>query len=141
MLSATNHDTPAFHTRSSTAQCNITEYLTLQPTTDTVMPDITKVTDPLTEDKLQALPQMQRTDPFCKCISKHLSNGKAPKHEADLFLYVKGLLHKPVTDSHQKFLALVIPKTWKYTVLLKGHDKLGYQGAIYTYYLINHQYY
>ena len=67
---------------------------------------------PLTEDRLQALQQMQRTDPFCKCISKHLSNGKAPKHEADLFLHVKGLLYKHVTDSKQKFLALVIPKAW-----------------------------
>ena len=64
------------------------EDLTLQPMTDTVTPDITKVADkpdavskPLTEDKLQALLQMQRTDPFCKCIFKCLSNGKASKHE------------------------------------------------------------
>ena len=61
MLSTINHDGPAFHTGSRTAQCNITEDLTLQPMTDTVTPDITKVTDTpdatpelLTEDKLQA---------------------------------------------------------------------------------------
>ena len=49
------------------------------------MPDMTSTSDPtpkpLTADLLEALLQMQKTDPFCKCISKHPSNGKAPKHE------------------------------------------------------------
>ena len=86
MLSATNHDGPTFHTRRRTAQYNITEDLTSQPKSDTVTPDITTITDtpdampkPLTKDTLQALLQMQRTDPFCKHISKYLSNGKAYK--------------------------------------------------------------
>ena len=103
------------------------------------MPDITKVTDTpdampksLTEDRLQALLQMQRTDPFCKCISKDLSNGIAPNHEADLFLHIKGLLYKYFTDSKHKFLALVILKVWKYTVLMEAHDKLGHQGDTHT---------
>ena len=82
MLSATNTDGPAFHTRSRTAQCNITENPTLQPQSDAVTPNVTDTpsTTPklLTTDKLQALLQMQRTDPFCKHISKHLSNGKHP---------------------------------------------------------------
>ena len=72
MPTATNHNGPTFHTRSRTAQHKITEDLTPQPKTDTVTPDITKVTDTpdailklLTEDRLQALLQMQRTDPFC----------------------------------------------------------------------------
>ena len=84
---------------------------------------------------------MQRTDPFCKCISKCLSNRKAPKHKADLFLHVKGLLYKHVTDSNQIFLALVIPKAWKCTVLVEAHDKLGHQGATHTYCLRKCQYY
>ena len=42
MLSATNHDELAFHTRSRTAQSNMTEHLTPHPTTDTTTPDITK---------------------------------------------------------------------------------------------------
>ena len=41
MLTATNQDRPAFHTRSRTAQHIITEYLTPQPKTDTVTPGIT----------------------------------------------------------------------------------------------------
>ena len=45
MLTATNHDRPAFNTRSRTAQHNITEDLTPQPKADTVTPDITTVTD------------------------------------------------------------------------------------------------
>ena len=148
VLSATIYDGPSFHTRSRTAQCNIMEDLTPQPKTDTVTPDIITVTEmpkatpkPLTEDRLHALLQMQRTDPFCKHISTHLSNGKAPKHEADLFLNIKGLLYKHVKDSNQKFLALVIPKAWKYTVLMEAHDKLGHQGATCIYCLIKHQYY
>ena len=84
---------------------------------------------------------MQRTDPFFKCISKHLSNRKATKHDADLFLHIKGLLYKHVTDSNQKFLALVIPKAWKYTVLMGAHDNLGHKGATHAYCLIKCQYY
>ena len=40
---------------------------------------------------LQALLQMQKTDPFCKRISKHLFNGKGPQHETDLFTHLRGL--------------------------------------------------
>ena len=96
---------------------------------------------PLTEDGLQALLQMQRTDPFCKCISKHLTNWKAPKHEVNLFLHIKWLLYKHVTDSNQKFLALVIPKAWEYTVFMEAHDKVGHQGATHTYCFIKCQFY
>ena len=118
MISATNHDVPTFHTIHRTTQHNIAEDLTPQLETNTFTPDITKITDTpdamaklLTEDRLQTLLQMQMTDPFCKCISKHLSNGKAPNHEADLFLHIKGLLYKHVTDSNQKFLGSCHTKT------------------------------
>ena len=69
-----------------------------------------------------------------------MSNGKAPKHKADFFLHVKGLLYKHVTDSNEKFLVLIIPKAWKYTVLVQAHDKLGHQGATWTYCLIKCHY-
>ena len=96
---------------------------------------------PLTEDRLYTLLQMQRTDPFCKHISKHLSNEKAQKYKADLFSHIKGLLYKCFMHSNQKFLALVTPKAWKYTVLMEAHEKLGHQGATCTYCLIKYQYY
>ena len=145
MLSATNLDAPAFNTRRRTAQCNPREDRTSQLQSDAVTPDVTctprTTPKPLTTDRLQALLQMQRTDPLCKHISKYLSNRKAPKHEADLFLHVKGLLYKQVTDSNQKSLALVIPKAWKFTVLVEAHYKLGNQGATHTCSIIKCQYY
>ena len=84
---------------------------------------------------------MQKTNPFCKRISKCLSNGKVPQRKTDLFTHIRGLLYKHITDSGQKFLALVIPKSWKYTILIEVHDKLGHQGNSCTYCLIRCQYY
>ena len=75
---------------------------------------------------------MHKMDAFCKCISKQVTNGKAPKHKADLFTHVKGLLYKHV-DANEKCMALIIPKAWKYMVLVEAHDKLGHQGVICTY--------
>ena len=95
----------------------------------------------LTDDCQDALLQMQCTDPFCKCISKKLLNGKAPHHESDTFTHVKGLLYKHVSDAGKKFLTLVIPKSWKFTVLVEAQDKLGHQGNNCTYCLIKQQYY
>ena len=84
---------------------------------------------------------MQRTDPFCKCISRRLLNGKAPHHEFDTFTHVKGHLYKHIMDAGKKCLALVIPKAWKFTVLMEAHDKLGHQGNSHTCSLIKCQYY
>ena len=44
-------------------------------------------------------------------------------------------------DSGKQFLALVIPKSWKYTVLEEAHDKLGHQGNSRIYCLIKWWYY
>ena len=66
--------------------------------------------------------------------------GKHP-HETELFIHVRGPLYKHITDSVWKLLALVIPKSWKYTVLVKANDKLGCQGNTHTYCLIKQQYY
>ena len=38
-------------------------------------------------------------------------------------------------------MVLIIPKAWKYTVLMEVLDKLGHQGATHTYCLTKHQYY
>ena len=99
MLSTITTDGPAFHTRSQTFKC-LSQDTSPQPG---VTLDVSEPPEPtpksLTADRLQALLQMQKTDAFCKWISKHLSNGKAPQHETDLFIHVKGLLYKYVTDS------------------------------------------
>ena len=111
MLSVSNTDRPAFNTRSQTQQCLAPDTSTAQ---SSITPDIAHqhqilYLNPLTADRLEALLQMQKMDPFCKQISKCLSNGKAPKHETELFTHIRGLLYKHITDSREQFLALVIP--------------------------------
>ena len=44
-------------------------------------------------------------------------------------------------DTGKQFLTLVIPKSWKFTILEEAHDKLGHQGSNRTYCLIKQQYY
>ena len=46
-----------------------------------------------------------------------------------------------MTDAGKKFLTLVIPKSWKFTILVEAHDKLGHQGNNCTYCWIKQQYY
>ena len=136
MLTASVNDEPAFHTRSHTQSTSDST------STSPVMPPshLSQNNNPtpksLTSDRWDTLLQMQQTDPFCKCISKRLLNGKAPHHEADTFTHIQGLLYKHVSDSGKQFLALVIPKSWKFTILVEAHDKLGHQGNNHTYCLI-----
>ena len=141
MLTASFNDGPAYHIRSCTQS---TSDSTSAPHTDTaphMSQDATTTPTSLTADHLDILLQMQRTDPFCKCVSKRLLNGKAPHHEFDTFTHVKGLLYKCITDAGKKFLTLVIPKSWKFTLLVEAHVKLGHQGNSHTYCLIKCQYY
>ena len=143
MLTASSAaDGPPFNTRSCTQHTSPSATSTPHPNiSPQLSQESTTTPKPLTMDRLDALLQMQRTDPFYKHISKHLLNGKAPHHEFDTFTHVKGLLYKHITDSGKQFLALVIPKSWKYTVLVEAHDKLGHQGNSHTNCLIKRQYY
>ena len=141
MLTASVNDGPAFHTRSHTQRTS--DSTSTPPVIP--QPHISQDNNPapksLTADQWDALLQMQHTDPLCKCISKRLLNGKAPHHEADTFTHIRGLLYKNVSDAGKQFLALVIPKSWNFTILVEAHDKLGHQGNNRTYCLIKHQYY
>ena len=83
----------------------------------------------------------QSTDPFCKCIMKRLLNKIAPKHELNTFFIHNGLLYRYASDHSKDFCTLVIPKAWRYTVLVETHDKMGHQGNNRTYSLIKQQYY
>ena len=142
MLTASFTDGPAFHARSHTQHTSLSTTSTPHPNTPPqISQEPTTTPKPLTVDCLDALLQMQRTDPFCKHISIRLLNGKAPHHKFDTFIHVKGLLYKHVTDTGKKFLDLVIPKSWKYTVLVEAHNKLGHQCNSHTYCLIKCQYF
>ena len=88
------------------------------------------------KDCKEVLLQMQKTDPFCKHISKWLLNGKTPYHKADTFIHINDLIYKHAMDSTQKFVALVIPRSWHFTVLIKAHNKLSHQGVNRTYHPI-----
>ena len=105
MLTASHTDGPTFNTRSCTQ--NISPSATPAPHPNIspgISQETTQAPKPLTADKLEALLQMQRTDLFCKHISKQLLNGKAPQHEFDTFTHVKGLLYKHITDSGKNSL-------------------------------------
>ena len=142
LLSVTTTDGPTFNTRNQTHQFLSLDTSTSQPDIILQVPEVTDPTPKsLTADRLEALLQMQNIDPFCKRISKCLLNGNVPQHEMDPFTHVKGLLYKHITDSSQKFFDLVIPKSWKYTVLVEAHDKLGHRTTPHTYCPIKCQYY
>ena len=141
MLTASLIDGPAFHTRSHTQ--SISDPTSAPPAELTlhISQDATPMPKSLTADCLDALLQMQRTDPFCKHISKRLLNGRALHHEFDTFTHVKGLFYKHISDASKQFLVLVILKSWKFTILVEAHDKLGHQGNNCMYCLIKCQYY
>ena len=141
MLTVTHTDGPASNTRSCTKKNSPDTTSTPHPdVSPKISPDTTQTPKPLTVDRLEALLQMQRTDPFSKCISKHLFISKVSQCETDIFTHIKELLYKHVMDSGKQFLVLVIPKSWKYTVLVEAHDKLGHQGNSCSYCLIRKQY-
>ena len=85
--------------------------------------------------------EMQSTNPFCRRIMKRLLNKTAPKHELKTFSLHNGLLYQYASDNSKDFCALVIPKAWKYTILVETHDKMGHQGNNRMYSLIKQQYY
>ena len=90
MLTASVNDGPAFHTRSHTnGTSDSTSTLPVMPQLH-ISQDNNPTPKSLTADQWDALLQMQCTDPFCKCISKRLLNGKAPHHKADTFTH-KGI--------------------------------------------------
>ena len=86
---------------------------------------------------------LQMHQPLTRKMHLHLSllSSKAPSHNFNTFMYIKGLLYKHVMNSDKKFFALVIPKSWHFTILVEAHDKLGHRGVNRTYHLIKHQYY
>ena len=83
-----------------------------------------------------SIKEMQSTHPFCKRIMKRLLNETAPKHELNTFFIHNGLLYRCASDHSKDFCTLVIPKAWRYTILVETHDKMGHQGNNRTYSLI-----
>ena len=80
--------------------------------------------------------EMQSTNPFCKHIMKRLLNKTAQEHELKTFFIHNGLLYRYASDHSKDFCALVIPKAWRYTILVETHDKMEHQGNNQMYSLI-----
>ena len=93
--------------------------------------DTTRNDSPNNNSKDTSIQEMQLTDPFCRHIMKRLLNKTAPKHELKT-----QLLYRYASDHSKDFCTLVIPKAWKYTILVKTHDKMGHQGNNCMYSLI-----
>ena len=72
MLTASFNDGPAFHTRSHTQSTSDSTSTIPTDAAPHISQDATPKPKSLTADHLDALLQMQRTDPFCKHISKRL---------------------------------------------------------------------
>ena len=116
-------------TASPVDECTTHTWNKPKPSVEVPPSDASKVNVPplVTGDCRDTLLQMQQTDLFWKCFSKWLINGKVHHHESDTFTNIDGLLCKHTMDAFQKCLALVIPKSWCFTALLKAHDKLGHE--------------
>ena len=92
MLTASSTDGSTFHTRSHTQNTSSTISTPHPETTPQISQEPTTTPKPLTAEHLEALLQMQRTDPFCKHISRRLLKGKAPHHKFDTFNHTKRTL-------------------------------------------------
>ena len=84
MLVTSTPDGPATHTCSKT--CNTADTISTD-TTSTSTNDKVYTPPTLTADQKDTLKLKQRTDPFCKCISKRLLSGKALSHEVNTFTH------------------------------------------------------
>ena len=136
----------AITTRSRTRNTTLVEGAEKQPplrmdinTDDTPRTEVSKETannNCEENSRDTSVKEMQSTDPFCKCIMKRLLNKTAPKHELDTFFIHNGLLYRYASDHSKDFCTLVIPKAWRYTILVETHDKMGHQGNNRAYSLI-----
>ena len=131
----------AVTTRSRSRQPEIDEETEKPQPKETTSNNDTTRNDSPDNSRDTSIQEMQSTDPFCRRIMKRLLNKTAPEHELKTFFIHNGLLYRYASDHSKDFCALVIPKAWKYTILVETHDKMGHQGNNRTYSLIKLQYY
>ena len=131
----------AVTTRSRSRQPQIDKEIKKPRSKETNSGNDTTRNDSPNNSKDTSIQEMQLTDPFCRCIMKRLLNKTAPEHELKTFFIHNGLLYRYASDHSKDFCALVIPKAWKYMILVETHDKMGHQGNNHTYSLIKRQYY
>ena len=126
----------AVTTRSRLRQPQIDKEIKKPQSKETNSGNDTTRNDSPDNSKDTSIQEIQLTDPFCRCIMKRLLNKSAPEHELKTFFIHNGLLYRYASDHSKDFCTLVIPKAWKYTILVETHDKMGHQGNNRTYSLI-----
>ena len=131
----------AVTTRSRSKQPEVDKEIEQQQTKETNSDNDTTSNNSPDIPKDTSIREMQSTNPFCKCIMKRLLSKTAPEHELKTFVIHNGLLYRYALDHSKDFCALVIPKAWKYTILVETQDKMGHQGNNCMYSLIKQQYY
>ena len=128
-------------TRSRSGQPQIDNEIEKPHPKETNSDNDTTRNDSPNNSKGTLIQEMQSTDPFCRRIMKRLLNKTAPEDELKTFFIHNGLLYRYASDHSKDFCVLVIPKAWRYTILVETHDKMGHQGNNHTYSLIKWQYY
>ena len=126
----------AVTTRSMSRQPQIDKEIEKLRPKETNSDNDTTRNDSPNDSKDASIQEMQLTNPFCRRIMKRLLNKTAPEHELKTFFIHNGLLYRYASDHSKDFCALVIPKAWRYTILVETHDKMGHQGNNQTYSLI-----
>ena len=126
----------AVTTRSRSGQPKTDKEIEKPRSKETNSDNETTRNDSPNNSKDTSIKEMQSTVPFCRCIMKRLLNKTAPEHELKTFFIHNGLLYRYASDHSKDFCALVIPKAWRYTILVETHDKIGHQGNNHMYSLI-----
>ena len=126
----------AVTTRSRARQARIDKEIKKPQYKETNSGNDTTRNDSPDNSKDTSIQEMQSTDPFCRRIMKRLLNKTAPEHELKTFFIHNGLLYRYASDHSKDFCTLVLPKAWKYMILVETHDKMGHQGNNHTYSLI-----
>ena len=129
----------AVTTRSRSRQPEIDEETKKSQPKETNSNNDTTRNDSPDNSRDTSIQEMQSTNPFCRCIMKRLLNKTAPEHELKTFFIHNGLLYRYASDHSKDFCTLVIPKAWKYTILVETQDKMGHQGNNCMYSLIKQQ--
>ena len=117
----------AVTTRSRSRQPQIDKEIEKPQSEETNLGNDTTRNNSPNNSKDTSIQEMQLTDLFCRCIMKRLLNKTAPEHELKTFFIHNGLLYRYASDHSKDFCTLVIPKAWKYTILVETHDKMGHK--------------
>ena len=91
---------------------------------------------PLTEDMLS---QLQAQDTFCSHILTQIEKGNVK--EGQIYLVQNKILKRYVTDGHNTYETVVLPRALTAQVLKMVHDDLGHNGTHRMYMLLKWLYY